>query len=152
MLIMGKYPPKDKLKALLFFFVATLPITAIMNFTGILNEYIFVIMLALITSVSTYSTNVTAVQIPYHFLKYNDVSRICGIMNMVSSFGLLTGNFAYGSLAEIFGWQIILILCVVFVILNILLIFLQLQDLINLLKPITNINNAFVYNNLYSDA
>lgn len=122
LLIMGKFPPKDKLKALILFFSISIPITILMNFTGILNEYIFVIMLALITSVSTYSTNVTAVQIPYHFLRYNDVARICGIMNMVSSFGLLVGNFAYGSLAEIFGWQIILILCVVFVLLNLILI------------------------------
>ncbi len=115
LLITGRYVFKNPIKALIFFELAVLPVSLILNFTGILNEYSYVLLLGLFTSVSTYVSNILVIQVPYYFQKYNDVSRMCGLGNMAAAFGLLIGNYAYGILAENFGWEIITILGTAFV-------------------------------------
>ena len=118
LMLIGKFAPHNKIKSLAIFFGITLPMIILMNFTSLYNEYVYVLLLGMFTSVTTYATNVTAIQVPFYFDKFNDVSRISGIANMCASFGLLVGNYAYGALADMFGWQIIMILCTVFVVIN----------------------------------
>ncbi len=123
LLVTGRIIPRDRVKTVAYFEVVIIPVTLLMNFTGILNEYTYVLLLGLFTSVTTYASNAAAMQIPYYFSKYNDVSRMSGIGNMCAAFGLLVGNYAYGILAEYFGWQIITILGTVFVVISAVLLF-----------------------------
>ncbi len=124
LLITGRFIFKNPVKALIYFELAVLPISLLLNFTSILNEYTYVLLLGLFTSVSTYVSNVLVIQVPYYFQKYNDVSRISGLGNMAGAFGLLIGNYAYGLLAEKFGWEIITILGTAFVFISILILLL----------------------------
>ncbi len=121
LLALGKRPWGRELKSVIMISLFSLPFVVLMNFPGLLNEYVFTLLIGLLTSVAVYITNVAVIQVPYYFDKYNDVARISGISNMAASFGVLLGNYLYGVLADLFGWQVILLLCTAFVVVNILL-------------------------------
>ncbi len=121
LLSMEGLPLKNKVRTVMILQCILLPVALLMNFAGLFNEYIYALLLGIFTSLAAYSNGTIVMQTPQYFRSYNDVSRISGVFNMFSSFALLVGNYAYGALADSFGWQIITVLCACFIVINIVL-------------------------------
>ncbi len=113
--LLGKLVTKNKIKCLVICYCISFPLIIFMNYTSFYSEYVYILLLSGVASISLYASNVCVIQVPAYFQKYNDVSRICGISNMCASFALMIGNYSYGVLADKFGWGIIMVLCAVFV-------------------------------------
>lgn len=112
----------NALLASMFFFGITIPQFFLLLMTG--KMPIALVTILLITSTtSMYAINqLTIVELPTAFRKYNCIGTVTSIINGFASFGVTLGSFGYGFLAEHFGgwnsvfiaWIIISVLSTVF--------------------------------------
>ncbi len=123
LLVVGALVRPGRVRPSIVMLFISLPILIIMHFTGVLNEYIYAVLLGVFTSLTACISNNTAVQIPYRFASRGDVARVSGTVNMCASFGVLIGSYGYGFLAERYGWRIVMNLWVVLAVVCIILLF-----------------------------
>lgn len=97
-----------------FFFLAALPLFALLLFIGRLPILITILLLFASTT-AMYSINqLMNIEIPAAFGIYNRTGTIAGINNAFGSFGIMLGNLLFGFLADYSGWTAVIVSWLIF--------------------------------------
>lgn len=101
------YPKRvpNAVAALGVIFTASLLPTILLLFVGKI-PVAFIVLFLIITTTLMYAGNqILTVIIPSFFSKYNRTGGVAGILNAIASFGAVIASFAFGCLAENYGWN-----------------------------------------------
>ncbi len=90
-------------------FAATGPTCALLLLITHLPVW-FVALLLILTTTASYGINqLLIVDMPTAFEKYNCIGTVTSICNAFASFGVMLGNFSFGFLADLYGWNAVII-------------------------------------------
>jgi len=109
------YPKYVKSEAVCFglCFVIALPFTLLLLLIGKIPVGVIVLLLTLVTTFMYSGHQLINVIIPSKFAKMNLSGGVASLLNAVASFGAVISNFAYGYIAENYGWTAtILVWCI----------------------------------------
>ncbi|MBR3848030.1 MAG: MFS transporter [Oscillospiraceae bacterium] len=104
---------KNAATATAILFVASTPLLILTVFTGEVHLAFIVLSLALVTTLMTAGSQFMNVIIPAVFSDEGRTGVVAGFINTFGAFGCMVSNYAYGYLAENFGWKITSIVWVV---------------------------------------
>lgn len=111
---------KNAVTAIFIFFVVSIPLLILILLTGKINLVFIILSLALVTTFMIACSQLMNVIIPAMFEKQGRTGVIAGFLNSFGAFGCMAANYAYGYLAENFGWTVTsvvwLVLCVISVV------------------------------------
>lgn len=102
------YPKRCKNIATIMgiFFTVCLPLLLLIVFTGKVHLFFILISLALTTTFTMSSSQVINVIMPAAFSAQGKTGLIASFINSFGGLGVMIANYAYGLLAEHFGWTI----------------------------------------------
>jgi len=104
---------KNVTVAVSLMFAVSLPIFFFLLYIGKI-PIIISILLLVVSTTTMYSINqLMGIDIPAAFGKYNRTGTIAGIANAFGSFGITLSNFAYGFIAEHWGWTAVIVTWIV---------------------------------------
>ncbi|MBQ2696775.1 MAG: MFS transporter [Clostridia bacterium] len=102
------YPKRCKslTNAMGILFAACLPLLLLIVFTGKVHLFLVVIALALTTTFMTSFSQLINVIMPAAFSTQGKTGMIASFINSFGGLGVMLANYAYGLLADHFGWTI----------------------------------------------
>lgn len=102
------YPKRCKnvASAVGVFFLASVPLLALIVFTGKVYLLFVLVSLALTTTFMMSASQVINVIMPAAFAKHKKTGLICSFINAFGGLGVMIANYSYGYLADNFGWTI----------------------------------------------
>lgn len=114
-LVVELYPKRCKsiTTAINVFFLASVPLLALLFFIGRLPVGLVVVFLALVTTFMTAAGQMFNVILPTAYARYQKTGIVAGILNAFACFGSVIANVIYGFLAERFGWNVTILSWVV---------------------------------------
>ncbi len=86
------------------YFAVTVPMTAVLLFTGHIPLAVVLIMLALVTTLMSASAQFFNASFAAAYAQYGKNGMIAGILNTAGCLGCVAANYGYGVVAEHFGW------------------------------------------------
>jgi len=95
---------KNAVSGIGIFFVISIPFLAIIILTGKIPVSVIILSLALVTTFMTSASQLMNVIVPAAFEKAGKTGAIAGFINSFGAFGCMASNYAYGYMAEHFGW------------------------------------------------
>ena len=95
------------------YFAATVPLTAVLIFTGRIPLAIVLVTLALVTTLMSAAAQFFNAAFAAAYGPYGKNGVIAGVMNTASCLGCVIANYSYGIVAEKFGWTVTVIVWVV---------------------------------------
>ncbi len=114
-LVAWMYPRRCRNAAMAvgIYFAATVPLTAVLIFTGRIPLAIVLVMLALVTTLMSAAAQFFNASFAAAYAPYGKNGVIAGVMNTASCLGCVIANYGYGIVAEKFGWTVTVIVWVV---------------------------------------
>lgn len=94
-------------------FVVSVPFLVLIILTGKVHLALIVLSLAIVTTLMTAGSQFMNVIIPAVFAAEGKTGFVAGFINTFGAFGCMVSNYAYGYLAENFGWKVTSIVWVI---------------------------------------
>ncbi len=98
-------------------FLMSVPLLLLIVYSGKVPLILILLSLALSTTFSMSASQAINVIMPSAFAKYQKTGFICSFINSFGGIGVMIANYAYGLLADNFGWTVTaviwLVLCIV---------------------------------------
>jgi len=134
------YPKRCKniATAMGIFFLASIPLLVLIVFTGKIHLFLILLSLALTTTFMMSASQIINVIMPAAFAKQKKTGLVAGFINAFGGLGVMLANYAYGLLADHFGWTITAVIWLVLGIISVVFSFMATP----LWKRFTAENNA----------